>query len=108
MPSTDRTAADPTATATGATDPAGAERHAELREWVTRRVASYLERPVEAIDAGVPLTDYGLDSVYAFVLCGDLEEHLGLTIDPTVVWDYPTIELLSAHVAGLAAADGGR
>jgi len=30
-----------------------------------------------------------------------LEDWLGLTIDPTVVYDYPTIEALAKHLAEL-------
>ncbi|MCW5253537.1 MULTISPECIES: acyl carrier protein [unclassified Streptomyces] len=77
--------------------------HTELREWIAHRVASYLERAPEEIDPGIPLSDYGLGSVYAFVLCGDLEDHLGFPIDPTVVWDHQSVEELSAHLAGVAA-----
>ncbi|MGC5344673.1 acyl carrier protein [Streptomyces sp. DT24] len=82
----------------------GTDRHTELREWTAQRVASYLECSPAEIDPEVPLTDYGLSSVYAFVLCGDLEDHLGFPIDPTVVWDHRSIEQLSAHLVGLAAA----
>lgn len=79
------------------------DRPTELREWIAHRVADYLECAPEAIDPGVPLSDYGLDSVYAFVLCGDLEDHLGFPVDPTVVWDHRSVEELSAHLAGVAA-----
>nr|WP_274543561.1 MULTISPECIES: acyl carrier protein [unclassified Streptomyces] len=61
-----------------------------------------MECAPETIDPGVPLSDYGLDSVYAFVLCGDLEDHLGFPVDPTVVWDHRSVEDLSAHLAGAA------
>jgi acyl carrier protein len=68
---------------------------ATLRPWLTARVAAYVQRPLHEIQSDVPLAEYGLTSVYALTLTGDLEDHLGMTIDPTVMWDHPTIDALS-------------
>ncbi|RKH25963.1 acyl carrier protein [Corallococcus praedator] len=62
-----------------------------LSSWLSSRIATYVQRRPEDIRADVPLADYGLDSVYALTLAGDLEDHLGLTLDPTLMWDHPTI-----------------
>jgi acyl carrier protein len=75
---------------------------ARLRTWLTERLAEYTERDPGSIDAGAPLADYGLDSVYALALCGDIEDHLGVVIEPTVVWDHPSIDALVAYLSGLA------
>ncbi|AUG78208.1 polyketide synthase [Kitasatospora sp. MMS16-BH015] len=77
---------------------------AEIRDWLAQRVGYYLERPAADIDGSVPLTQYGLDSVYAFALCGDIEDTLDLPVDPTLVWDVDTVDALSAHLAELIAA----
>lgn len=66
-----------------------------LRAWLAQRVATYVQRPPEEIEPDVPLAEYGLDSVYALTLSGDIEDHLGLALEPTVMWDYPTIGLLT-------------
>ncbi|WP_294006758.1 acyl carrier protein [Streptomyces sp.] len=55
------------------------------------RVSYYLETPVAEIDPGVSLAEYGLESVYAFALCGDIEDTLGVTVEPTLVWDVDTV-----------------
>jgi len=70
----------------------------ELRAWLTNRVAEYLRRPAAEIDPGRQLADYGLESVYALALCGDIEDHLDIRLDETVVWDYPTIDRLGAYL----------
>lgn len=75
----------------------------EVRDWLVRRVAHYVEKGREQISPSARLTDLGLDSVYAFVLCGDIEDQLGAAIDPTAVWDHSTIDALADHVAGLLA-----
>lgn len=66
-----------------------------LRTWLAARVAAYTRRPAYEIRTDVPLAEYGLDSVYALTLTGDIEDHLGLAVDPTVMWDHPTIDALT-------------
>lgn len=39
-----------------------------------------------------PLTRYGLDSIDAVTLVGELEDELDLELPSTLFWDYPTIE----------------
>jgi acyl carrier protein len=70
----------------------------ELRAWMIERVAEYLERPPEQIEPDVSLASYGMDSLYALVLCGDIEDHLGITVDPTLAWDHPTIDAIVAFL----------
>lgn len=66
-----------------------------LRPWLAARVATYVQRPVHEIQTHIPLAEYGLTSVYALTLTGDIEDHLGLIVDPTVMWDHPTIDALT-------------
>ena len=70
----------------------------ELRSWLRARVAHYAQLDAAAIDTTATLTTYGLDSVYALILCGDIEDHLGLALEPTVAWDHPTIDALAGHL----------
>ncbi len=72
----------------------------ELSTWVAGRVATYVRRPVAEIATDVPLTDYGLDSVSAVTLAAEIEDEWGLSLEPTIVWDHPTVDALSAAVAG--------
>lgn len=73
----------------------------ELQTWLTGRVAYYLEVTDADIDVDVALNSYGLDSVYAFALCGEIEDTLDVAVEPTLVWDIPTVSGLAAHLAGL-------
>lgn len=77
---------------------------AELTAWVAGRVATYVQRPAGEIATDVPLTDYGLDSVSAVTLAAEIEDEWGLSLEPTIVWDHPTVDALSAAVAGEMAA----
>ncbi|OIJ96819.1 acyl carrier protein [Streptomyces monashensis] len=77
----------------------------ELAVWLSDRIALYLRRRPEEIAPAVPLAEYGLDSVAALSLCGDIEEDFGLILEPTVAWDYPTIDALAAHLAESLAGE---
>jgi acyl carrier protein len=83
--------------------PASATKHTEttLKAWLVQRVASYARRPPETIAIDVPLADYGLDSVYALTLVGDIEDYLGLSLEPTLMWDHPDINSLSSALLGM-------
>jgi acyl carrier protein len=70
----------------------------ELGRWLVCRVAFYVRRPAAEIELDTPLADYGLDSLYAFALLGEIEDTLELEIDPAVLWDSPTAAGLAAHL----------
>jgi acyl carrier protein len=58
----------------------------------------------EEIDVTVAFTRYGLDSVQAAQLSGDMEEWLGRSLLPSLMYDYPTAESLARYLAGDPAA----
>ncbi|GAA3097362.1 acyl carrier protein [Streptomyces rectiviolaceus] len=66
-----------------------------LSLWLIDCIATHLERTADTIDTGVPLSDYGLDSVYVLAVAAELEDHLDISLDPTVMWHNPTIDGLS-------------
>ncbi|WP_052498926.1 acyl carrier protein [Streptomyces vietnamensis] len=69
-----------------------------LDVWLLDRVAAYLHRPADTIEPDVPLAEYGMDSVMAMSLCGDLEDERGLEVEPTLLWDHPTMDALRSHL----------
>jgi acyl carrier protein len=78
---------------------AGPPDASSIQHWLLARVAYYLERDPAEIDPGASLVGYGLDSVYALTLCGDIEDEYGLEVDPTLAWDYPTVEAIVGVLA---------
>jgi acyl carrier protein len=72
----------------------------EIQLWLITKLAMRLGVGPEEMHIDRPLADYGLDSRTALSLSGELEEWLGRELSPTLLWDYPTIEALSAHLAG--------
>ena len=70
----------------------------QLCTWVRERVAQYVERPAAEIAPDVPLAEYGMDSVYALGLCGEIETELGIDVEPTLAWHYPTAAAIAGYL----------
>jgi len=66
--------------------------------WLTDRVAAYLNTEPAAIATDATIGDYGMDSVFALSLCTDLEYEFGIFAEPTLAWDYPTIDDMATHL----------
>ncbi len=67
--------------------------------WLAERVADYTGRAAHQVDPAVPLAELGLDSVSAVALCGEIEDRWSIEVDPTLVFDYPTIADIAAFLA---------
>ncbi|MEI7030385.1 MULTISPECIES: acyl carrier protein [Streptomyces] len=70
----------------------------EVREWLTERVAYFLDVTPQDIASDALLVEIGLDSVYALTLCGDVEEQFGIVVEATLAWDHPTVDALTTHI----------
>ena len=73
----------------------------EIEEWIVNQLAAVLNTTPDTIGLDDPLTEYGLESIEAFSLSGDLSEWLNQKLSPTLIWDYPTISQLANHLASL-------
>ncbi|WP_034609764.1 acyl carrier protein [Cellulomonas sp. URHD0024] len=70
----------------------------DIVAWISSRVSEYGAVDAGPLDAGSVLAELGFDSVYALTLCGDIEDHYGLEVEPTIVWDHPTIGALAQAI----------
>jgi 1-acyl-sn-glycerol-3-phosphate acyltransferase len=71
----------------------------EIRAWILSQVAAELGIDAAEIDVHEALTRYGLDSMTAVVLTGELEHWLGCKIEPDLLGQFVTIESLAQHLA---------
>ena len=71
----------------------------ELHEWIRGWLGRELKLAPDDIAADKTFVRYGMDSVHAMMLVGDLEEHLKRRLPPTLAWTYPTVEALATHLA---------
>ena len=63
-----------------------------VQTWLVKQLAEQLSLDPATIKVSEPLTRYGLDSIDAVTLVGDLEDWLELDLPDTLFWDHPTIE----------------
>lgn len=72
----------------------------ELMAWLRGRLARELGSTAEAIDVHAPFSAYGLDSATLVALSGELQDQLGRDVPPMLLYDYPDIARLAAHLTG--------
>jgi 8-amino-7-oxononanoate synthase len=73
---------------------------ASLETWLANKLAEVLQTSAGDLDLDRDFADYGLDSVEAVNLSGELENFLGKRLSPTLLWDYPTIASLAEYLEG--------
>jgi acyl-CoA synthetase (AMP-forming)/AMP-acid ligase II/3-oxoacyl-(acyl-carrier-protein) synthase/acyl carrier protein len=83
-------------------EPSAASRNtADIAEWLTARIARVSGILPERVDPRRPFTAYGLDSTDAISISGELQDWLGRSLAPTLVYDFPSIDKLARHLAGI-------
>ena len=75
----------------------------QLEDWMVARIAAATQVPPQDIDVEAPFTSLRLSSVDVLDLAVELEDLLGVEIESTIAYDYPTIRLLSGFIAALPA-----
>jgi acyl transferase domain-containing protein len=71
----------------------------DIQAWLVNQIAQELGVKPDEIDIRLPFDSYGLDSVLAIGIASAGKQFLGLDVSPLLLVHYPTIELLSQHLA---------
>ncbi|TDB78877.1 SDR family NAD(P)-dependent oxidoreductase, partial [Actinomadura sp. KC216] len=71
-----------------------------IRRYLIEQIARRSGIAVADVDPDRPLEEFGLASRDAVAMAGELEELLGRSLPATLVWEHPTIDRLSAALAG--------
>lgn len=80
----------------------GAQKSAsseEIQNWLITHLAKLMRVNPEEVHVQEPFTNFGLNSIDAVSLSGDLEDYLNRPLPATLLWDFPTIETLSRHLS---------
>ncbi|WP_327120893.1 thioester reductase domain-containing protein [Nocardia sp. NBC_01730] len=88
---------------TAATQPA--PEH-DVAQTITDLVAELLGIAPAEVDRHRGFTALGIDSLSALDLRARLQQHFGVALPATVVFDHPDVAALAAHLTGLLAAAG--
>jgi acyl carrier protein len=71
----------------------------DIQDWLMGQLAARIQIDVDDIDISAPFESFALESADALVLLAQLEQWLGCPVPPVLIWNYPTIELLSQRLA---------
>ncbi|MEH2381694.1 MAG: acyl carrier protein [Nostoc sp.] len=77
----------------------------EIEAWIVSYLADMLNINPDKIDTSIPFDRYGLDSAGAVGMSGDLEGWLGSEFEPTLLYDYPTVDTLAKYLAAEAQVE---
>jgi len=69
-----------------------------LRDWLAQRVAAEARLDVNDVADDDPFDYFGLESAAAVTIAGELQDLLGRDVEPTALFDHPSIAQLSAHL----------
>lgn len=70
----------------------------EIQKWIVLWLSKEFNIETQEIDIQEQLVNLGLSSRQAVILTGELEDWLGLKIDPSLVWEYPTIKQIAEYL----------
>ena len=80
---------------------------AEIVEFLRARVAAAVGRaPAQITTTGHLLQEYGLASIDAVMLSGEIEDRYGVELEPMTLFDRPTIAQVADVLVGARATPG--
>ncbi|MGE2690387.1 type I polyketide synthase [Mycolicibacterium pulveris] len=76
----------------------------QVPDRVVAAVAAQLGLAEDAVDTSQPLVELGVDSIMTIGLLRQLEKQTGLSLPPTLLWEYPTAGAVSDRIVELVRA----
>jgi acyl carrier protein len=77
----------------------GSRRNSIIEEHVKEHLSKIVRIPPNRIDVNKPFQYLGLDSLMGLELRNSLQASLGVSLSATMAFNYPTVALLSQHLA---------
>jgi acyl carrier protein len=70
-----------------------------IETWLIEHVAKRVRLDRRRVNPREPFNTFGIDSVAAVSLIGEMEDWIGHELSPTLMYDYPTIIELAKHLS---------
>jgi len=67
----------------------------EIQDWLITYLSELLDISQDEIDIRETFDSYGLDSIAAAGLTGELADWINVALEPTLLYEYPTIQKLA-------------
>lgn len=80
---------------------------AEIRDWCLAYVGRIVDDPGVPVGPDIGFAEMGLDSATSAYFIVELEEWVGVELEPELVFDYPTIADLARHIVARRASGNG-
>lgn len=81
------------------------EKIDQVRETISTFICEELSVDIDDIEHDMNLGAYGLGSAAAAMLTGILEDTYEVSLSPVLIFDFPTIDTLSAAISEQITAD---
>ncbi|ACC81788.1 beta-ketoacyl synthase N-terminal-like domain-containing protein [Nostoc punctiforme] len=76
----------------------------DIQNWLVSQIAKEMGVKPDDIEVQAPFDSYGLDSMLAISIANAGQKYLGIQVSPLMLVHYPTIAVLSQHLATELAA----
>lgn len=73
----------------------------EIKQWIATRVGREVGVAPDDLDPGRSFDSYGLDSLNAAMIAGELEDWSGCSLSATLLFECPTVDTLASYLAGV-------
>lgn len=73
-------------------------------QWLAQRMANQLKVDVSTIDTAKPFEEYGLDSMFAVKVTGELEKVVEMRLSPALLFENTCINDVASVIANSAKA----
>lgn len=71
----------------------------QMSAWLRERIARDIDQDPDSVDPTATFDRLGIDSLALLGVIGDLAGELDLEIETSVLFDHPSIQALSKHLA---------
>ena len=71
----------------------------QISDWITNKFSLIFKIPYDQIDIHKNLADYGLDSINAIAVTGELEEIFEIELPSSLLWNYNTILKIAEYIS---------
>jgi acyl carrier protein len=69
-----------------------------IREWIKEWISKETGMNPSLVADDENFVNFGISSAQGAMFSGDISDWLGINLDPTLIWDYPTIDALVAFI----------
>ncbi|WP_448095761.1 acyl carrier protein [Luteibacter yeojuensis] len=77
-----------------------------IRDLIAVLVAEATSQPRKKIQCDLILSKLEVDSIAIVGIAMELEDRLGIEVDPTIAWDYPTIDRMADFLSNRLRSPG--